>query len=77
MVRVEYRINAVTPAFISSDLSPVEQIKAVVADWEVLDDEGRHIPPEEIADKLPVAFLSKVMEAIVADMRIGEAEKKE
>lgn len=77
VIQVEYRLNVVTPAFIASDLSPVEQITEVVADWDILDEANQHIPPADIADKLPVAFLSKVMEAIVADMRIGDAEKKE
>jgi len=77
VVNVAYRVNAVTPAFIVSDIGPVEQIIEVVADWDILDEENHHILPADIADKLPVAFLSKVMEAIIADMRIGDAEKKE
>ncbi len=76
VIYVEYRVNVVTPAFVSSELSPVEQITQVVADWDVLDDMDQHIPPAEVADKLPVGFLSRVMEAIVADMRVGDAEKK-
>lgn len=76
VVNVEYRINVVTPAFIASETSPVEQIKEMVVDWDILDDQGNHIPPAEIADQLPIPFLNKVIETIVEDMRLG-TEKNE
>lgn len=75
-INVEYRINVVTPSFIASNMNPVEQIKEVVADWDILDDDGNHIPPSEIADSLPLALLSKVIEVIVEDMRLEGNEKK-
>lgn len=77
VVNVEYRVNAITPAFVAANLDPVSQIKEVVVTWDVLDDSGNPILPEKIADKLPLEFLGMVMEAIVHDMQVGNTEKKE
>ncbi len=75
-VTVEYLVNALTMEFLDRDPNAVEQVKEIVSSWDVLDDTGNPIPPGEIADQLPLAFLSAVLEAIVADMRSLQAEKK-
>lgn len=76
-VEIEYLVNVVTPAFVTEKTDMVAQIKEAVVAWDVLDDEGQPIQPAKIAEHLPLAFLSAVMEAIIADMRGVLAEKKD
>jgi hypothetical protein len=76
-VTVEYLVNVITPAFVAEKTDMVAQIKEAVVAWDVLDEDGKPIPPAEIADHLPLAFLGVVMEAIVADMRGVLGEKKD
>ncbi|MCE5209849.1 MAG: hypothetical protein LLG42_16285 [Chloroflexi bacterium] len=51
-----YYLMVVTPEFLSEKKDTVEQIKEAVVEWDVMDDEGKRIPPLEIADRLPVTF---------------------
>lgn len=76
-VNITYLINVITPAFLADQKDAVEQVKAAVTAWDVLDDEGNPIPPEEIAGQMPLEFLNAVLEAVVADMRGAGAEKKD
>jgi phosphoribosylaminoimidazole carboxylase (NCAIR synthetase) len=76
-VNVEYLVHAITPAFLKDNPDVIEQVKRVVVSWDVLDDEGNPLPPAEIAEQLPVAFLGAVITAIIDDMRLGDAEKKD
>jgi len=75
---VQYFINAVTPAFLSERLV-IDQVKAVVAEWDVLDDEGKPIPVEDCVNSLPIEFLRSIVDAIVTDVRGGfdDNEKKD
>lgn len=74
-VTVTYRLNAVTPALLSGKPSAVEQVKAVVEEWDVLDDRGRPMAPDVIAEQMPTMFLEAVLSAVVQDMQ-GGVEKK-
>ena len=76
VIPVTYRVNAVTPEFLAKNPDAVTQIKELVAEWEILDENEQPISPVKIADQLPVQFLNAVLEAILNDMRVGEAEKK-
>jgi hypothetical protein len=74
-VNVEYYVNAVTPEFLLSSNEPLDQIKRVVASWDVQDDDGNNLAPAEIADKLPIAFLNAVISAIIEDMTLSVTQK--
>jgi hypothetical protein len=75
VVNVTYLVNVITPAFLSEQPDAVVQIGAAVTAWDVLDDAGKPISPTEIANQLPLGFLSAVLEALTGDMR-GALEKK-
>ena len=80
---VEYRVNAVTPAFFAevegwSDKDVLQRgVCAVVQSWDLLDENDQALPVTmETTEGLPVEFLRKVQEAVMADMRGGDEEKK-
>lgn len=82
-LKVEYRINVVTPAFLaqvdklSTRESLIMQIETVVERWELLDENGKELQPtRELLEKLPTDFLAEVLNAIVADMGTPGAEEK-
>jgi hypothetical protein len=84
-LEVEYRINVVTPLFLKQigeqdeRESLITQTTAAVERWELLDGEGKELPPDkEQASKLPTKFLQAVIQGIAADLRApGDAEKKD
>lgn len=81
---VEYRLHSVTPGFLAelkalNDIDSVmRQVEQAVARWELLDEDGREIPAtrEAITQyEIPVEFLTRVLNAVTADMRSGKEEK--
>ena len=74
-VKVTYRAHVITPAFLAEQLKTVEIIQRAVVRWDVVDDDGRELPPAEIAEQLPTAFLVEVLSTTTNDMRVGDAEK--
>lgn len=74
-VSITYLVNAVTPELLSEKPDAVEQVKAVVSAWDIVDDQGKLLLPSEIAEKLPTQFLNAVLTAVMDDMR-GTDEKK-
>lgn len=74
-ITVEYFVNIVTPQFLDDAGNLPEQIKKVVKTWDIVDEAGNPIPPVEIAERLPVALLARILEAVTGDMRAA-LEKK-
>ncbi|MDZ4158716.1 MAG: hypothetical protein U1B80_02905 [Anaerolineaceae bacterium] len=70
LVDIEYFINAITPAFLSTRTF-VDQVKIAVSDWDVLDEDGNKLPVAESANLLSVDFLHIVIEQIIKDVRGG------
>lgn len=75
-LHVDYLANAVTPAFIAEKPDLYDQLLRVVTAWDVLDENGNPLPPADIIQQMPVQLLDLIMQAIVADMRVGAAQKK-
>lgn len=83
---VTYKPMVITPAF-TEEIAGVNgdslrafherMILRLVADWEVLDEEGQRIlPSEEFLHTLPIAFLVAVTDAIWNDIRPPSAQEK-
>lgn len=77
VVSVTYLVNVVTPGFLTDAPDLVEQVKRAVVEWDVLDDDGHRLPPDRVAEHLPLAFLKLVLEAVIEDMRVETGQKKE
>ena len=76
-IEFSYFVNTITPAFLSERMV-VDQVKIGVAEWDVVDDEGKPIPVAESADNLPLEFLREILDAIYVDVRgiVDDDEKK-
>lgn len=83
-VPVKYRVHVVTPGFLAAvqemdDLDAIMyQIEQVIVSWDVLDDDGNPIPATKEAILkfgIPLEFLTRVLTAITADMRMSKDEK--
>lgn len=77
ILQVTYRVNVVTPGFLSDKPDLYEQLRRVVVSWDILDEDGQQIEPDLILKKLPVQLLDLILQTIVGDMRVGSAQKKE
>lgn len=75
-VNLEYRLNAVTPAFLDEGGDAAAQLVKLVTRWDIVDDDGSELAPEAVVRVLPVELLAKILSEIVADMRLDAAEKK-
>lgn len=80
-VRVEYRPGAITQTLVDEIAKAEEQrplmtfLVAVLAQWDVLDDDGQALPINEVvlAD-LPLEFLRLVRDAILEDLNVPKAK---
>ena len=82
---VEYRVHAITPELLNElqtlgDMDGImRQVEAVVASWDVLDDNGEKIPPSREAILkygIPLGFLTAVLRAVTDDLQQDSDSKK-
>ena len=83
---VWYRPGAITPRALQqfaqngddNVATLVEALSLFVAEWDVIDGDGKRIPPEpsELA-QYPVTFLSNVVTAIMADLNAPQPSANE
>lgn len=70
-INIKYRPGAYTPEavaeFSASKNVLSDFVQRVVVSWDITDDEG-HMLPIEAADKLPVALLGEMVDAINRNM---------
>lgn len=83
---IEYRTHSVTAKFLNEiremgDLdSVIHQVEQTVSRWDVLDDEGKEIPPtkEAILDHgIPLDFMTIVLNKITEDIRKDKDAKND
>lgn len=75
-IEITYRVNVITPAFLSGSLGIVEQVRATVVRWGITDDSGQELSVDAVIEKLSYRFLDDVMAAVVRDLRLSGVEKK-
>ncbi len=81
-VKIEYYLNVITPELLEKldqygKKAPLHQIEAVVKTWDVLDDDGNELKPnQENLPKMPMGFLIEVLESIDRDMQGWTKDEK-
>ncbi len=76
-LKIEYRLNVVTPAFLRSKLGLSEQLEQTIESWDLMDDDGQPLPVSlEVLDGLPTQLQVELIRAITDDMRVASEDAK-